>query len=89
MWQTHIPLPSFETRAAGALLRRRANSSLPRTSLGALLGRFVGAAEIVRGIDQRDVRESLRKIADLPLLVDVIFFRQQSKVVAEREQPLE
>ena len=33
----------------------------------ALLRRLAGAAQIVRGVDQRDVRERLREIADLPL----------------------
>lgn len=41
--------------------------------------------EIERGAQQRDVREALRKIAALAADARIVFLRQQSDVVAERE----
>src|SRR6478752_8055934 len=38
---------------------------------------------------QRDVRESLRKISQLTFRARIVFFREQSKIVAHIEQPLE
>ena len=43
----------------------------------------------MRRIDQSDVRERLREIADLPAGSRVVFLRQQSNIVAEVEKPLE
>src|SRR5512144_1983751 len=47
------------------------------------------AAQIVRGGDQRDVRERLREVADLPLSLRVVFFGQQAHIVAECDQSVE
>src|SRR4029434_7559515 len=38
---------------------------------------------------QRDMRESLRKISQLTLCARIVLFREQSKIVAHIEQPLE
>ena len=38
---------------------------------------------------QRDVRESLRKISQLTFCARIVFFREQPKIVAYIEQPLE
>src|SRR5712671_3148463 len=38
---------------------------------------------------QRDMRESLRKISQLTLCARIVFFREQSKIVAHIKQPLE
>src|SRR5262249_61404212 len=38
---------------------------------------------------QGDVRESLRKISELTLYAGIVLFREQSKIVAHIEQPLE
>ena len=46
-------------------------------------------AEIERGVDQRDVREGLREVADQPARRAVVFLGQQPDVVAQRQQPLE
>jgi hypothetical protein len=43
----------------------------------------------MRRIDQRDMRERLREIADLPAGSRVVFLRQQSEIVAQIEKPLE
>jgi hypothetical protein len=43
----------------------------------------------LRGLDQREVREGLRKVPDQPLLGDVVLLGEQPQVVAERQQTLE
>jgi hypothetical protein len=45
--------------------------------------------QIQGGSDQGDVRERLRKIPDLPARQGVVFLRQQTDIVAKREQALE
>ena len=57
-------------------------------SLASLLRR----ADIVqaqRRSDESKMRECLREIAKLPLRLRIIFFRQQTNIVAQREQALE
>src|SRR5262252_2584634 len=39
--------------------------------------------------DESKVRKRLRKIADLPLRLRIVFFRQQADIVANRQQALE
>ena len=46
---------------------------------GALLGRFFGAGQIERRVDQRDVREGLRKIAEQALGARVVFFARAAR----------
>jgi hypothetical protein len=53
-----------------------------------MLGRSVCPRQIVRGIDQSDVRERLRKVSDLASGSGIIFFCQQSNIVAQAQQPL-
>src|SRR5437762_12995553 len=56
---------------------------------GPLVSRLGGPRKVVRAVDERDVREGLREVSDLPPRVHVVLFREQSHVVADREQPLE
>ena len=46
------------------------------------------AAQIDCAIDERDVRKSLGIVAQLASLPDVVFFRQEANIIAQREQPL-
>ena len=50
---------------------------------------YVLISEKSRATHQRDVRKSLREIAQLTLVAWIVFFREQSKIVAEIKQPLE
>src|SRR5690349_11003464 len=45
--------------------------------------------KIVGAVDERDVREGLRKIAQLAFETRVVFLGQQANVVAQSKQPLE
>ena len=53
-----------------------------RSLAGALLGWPAAASEVVGGVDQGDVREGLREVADQASRTHVVLFRQQSDVVA-------
>jgi hypothetical protein len=53
-----------------------------------MLGRSVSPRQVVRGIDQSDVRERLRKVSDLASGSGIIFFCQQPDIVAQAQQPL-
>src|ERR1700736_193449 len=57
--------------------------SLSATDHGVLI------AQQQRGVDQRDVREGLRKISQLSLRFRTVFLRKQSEIVSHIEQPLE
>ena len=59
------------------------------SGLRALLRRLRRARQVVRGVDQRDVRERLREVADQPLASRVVLLGEQADVVAQREQPFE
>ena len=50
---------------------------------------FVVAVEVEGGIDQRDVRESLREVADQAFALDIVFLGEQAEIVAQRKQALE
>ena len=54
-----------------------------------MLGRSGRMAEVVGGVDEGDVGERLRKVADLPPRARVVLLGEQADVVAQREQPLE
>ena len=43
----------------------------------------------MRGVDQGDMREGLRVVAHLPPRPRIVFFGEQTDIVAQREQPLE
>ena len=47
-----------------------------------------GAAEILRGVNQKDVGKGLRKIAELASAMWVVFLGQQTDVIAQLHQPL-
>ena len=46
----------------------------------------IAACQIARGVDQCEVREGLREIAELPLSGWIIFFGKQSNIIAQRQQ---
>jgi hypothetical protein len=50
--------------------------------VGALAQRIFGKHQIVGGIDQGNMRERLRKVADETLGARIVFLRQQPDVVA-------
>lgn len=54
-----------------------------------VLGRAVGPGQIVRGIDQRDMREGLRIVANLPPRLRIVLLGKEADIVAQLEQPLE
>jgi len=54
-----------------------------------MLGRPAAPRKIAGGVDHCNVRQRLREIADKMLSTAIVFFRQQSDVVPEREQSLE
>src|SRR5205085_1609539 len=58
-------------------------------ALGPMLSWSITPRQVMRRIDQSDVRERLREIADLPAGSRVVFLRQQSNIVAQVEKPLE
>src|SRR5262245_19128304 len=68
-----------------AIAARSARAVTRRT----LMSRLARATQIVRGIDERDVRERLREVSDLSPALDVVLLCQQPDVVADGEQPLE
>src|SRR3546814_647506 len=50
---------------------------------------FGGGVEVVRGVDERDVREGLGEVAELVAAVRVVLLGEQADVVADRQQVLE
>ena len=54
-----------------------------------LLRRLFGAREIECAVDQRDVGEGLRKVADQAAGARIVFLAEQPDIVAQRQQPLE
>src|SRR5436853_888401 len=54
-----------------------------------LVHRLRGVTEVERRVDERDVRERLREVADLAAQPRVVLLGQQADVVAQGEQPLE
>jgi hypothetical protein len=54
-----------------------------------LLGFGPRRTEIMRGVDQRDVRQRLREIAGLPAGAGVEFLRQQAEIVGDRHDTVE
>ena len=43
----------------------------------------------MRGVDQGNMREGLRVVAHLPPCPRIVFFGEQTDIVAQRKQPLE
>ena len=54
-----------------------------------LLARLLGFAEVMRGVDQRDVGQRLREIAGLAPAPESIFLRQQAEIVGDRDHAVE
>src|SRR2546423_913299 len=57
--------------------------------LGALLGRLFGVAQVASRVDERDVRESLRKVSEMTPRAWIILLAQKSDIVAQRDKLLE
>src|SRR3954467_11871943 len=66
-----------------------ADATLGCLLLGALLDWLRFLAQVHRGIDQRDVREGLREVAQLAAAARVGFLGEQADVVGEAAQALE
>src|SRR6266480_1323915 len=64
-------------------------SELRRPLHRRFLDRLLGNAEIVRGVDQRDMGQGLREIAGLTPLARVEFLRQQPKIVGNADHAVE
>ena len=58
-------------------------------AVSALLRGSLRAGQVVGGVDQRDVREGLRKVADLAGEARVVLLGEESDVVTQRKQVLE
>src|SRR5438270_10021687 len=58
-------------------------------AFGPMLRGSVGPTQIMRGVDQCDMRESLRVVSHLPPCRWIVFFGEQTEIVAQREQPIE
>src|SRR6478672_1987898 len=56
---------------------------------GATLGWTLGQGEVLRRIDQTDMRKSLREVAKLATCPRVILLSQETDVVPDGKQPLE
>src|SRR6267142_1408864 len=54
-----------------------------------MLGGPAGPRKIARGVDQADVREGLREVADEPSRVRIVLLGQEADVVADVEEALE
>src|SRR3546814_16930428 len=61
-------------------------ASWPSSRIRALLGRLVGAAQVLGAVQKRDVRERLREISHLPARGGVIFLREQPHIVPQRQR---
>ena len=48
-----------------------------------LLRRAVGAREVPRAVDQHHMRRRLRRVAELPVSVGIVFLSEQLEIVAE------
>src|SRR5579864_4914254 len=55
----------------------------------AMFGWAAAARQVARRVDQRDVRQSLRKVAKLTAGARIVFFGQQPDIVAPRQQTFE
>src|SRR5437763_1524784 len=56
---------------------------------GALLRRLLLASEVMRAVDEGDMGESLREVADQPSRRRIVFLGEQPDIIAQREQALE
>ena len=74
---------------SGAESSRRRASPCRSRMIGALLGGLRRARQVECAVDQRHMRECLRKIAEQLARGGIVFLAQQADIVAERDQPLE
>src|SRR5439155_1403479 len=81
--------PSGGFRSAAFAWMRCISLRLRLQRLGSVLGRAATSAKVARSIDQRDVGDRLRKVAELATRARVVFLGQQAYVVAQREQARE
>src|SRR3546814_1888043 len=72
-----------EIAVSGAVLFARL------AALGALLRRAGSIEQVAGGVDQRQMRERLREIAELAPVDRVVFLGQQADVIAQAQQPFE
>src|SRR5258708_32096188 len=56
---------------------------------GTLFSRPLGSRQVEGGVDERDVREGLREVPELPSETRVILLRQEADIVAQCQQALE
>ena len=68
---------------------RLGRSGVAGVDPGALLGGCGGTRQVEGGVDQRDMGEGLREVADLTAVLGVVFLGQQPEVVAQRQQTIE
>src|SRR5262249_38687855 len=85
--------PTTSTSCPRRLRRRATPPPQPASGVG-VAGTLVHRAalacrQVVGRVDQPDVRERLREVAEQPLLVRVVLLRQEAEVVPDAEQPLE
>src|SRR5262249_6679672 len=88
--------PSRRARCRCAPTSGRSWTSWPQyrepadsSGLGALLGGPGGGRQVQGGVDQADVRERLREVAQKPAGLRVVLLREQAHVVAQPQQPFE
>ena len=61
----------------------------PGSAFGTVACRALPLFEVVRGVDERDVGEGLREVAEHALVACVVLLREEPLVVAGREHPIE
>src|ERR1700687_3185971 len=78
--------PAAVYGAPGSVLCRRMPVFVRR---GPQMGGAQNPCEIMGCIDQSQMGEGLREVAELPLLGRIVFFGEQPDVVTQRQQTLE
>ena len=57
--------------------------------MGAEIGRTFVEHKVVRGVDQRDMREGLREVAEKAARHGIVFLGEQPDIVGQRRKALE
>src|SRR2546423_47863 len=89
------PGSSPTTPTCTAHCRRRTTSGIadgslePRGRVSAMHRRRQMGQEVERRVDEGEMRERLRKVAEQALRLGVVLLRDQADVVRERDEPLE
>src|SRR5919201_6685914 len=68
--------------------RARARAQLAACRVPPHHGRML-VSQVERAVHEREVRESLRKVPEQPLLIRVVLLRDQTEVVRQREKAFE